>query len=121
MNNSKDIVPFWNKARQAMQDISFLLEEAEKETLKKLKDQIGSLTLTLPTRKGTGKQVSPCGGDLEEASSFLLSDFDINFGTLGQRIDLYFFDSRVYSCTNNDSVYLIELVVGLQRTGLALT
>ena len=62
MNNSKDIVPFWNKARQAMQDISSLLEEAEKETLKKLKDQIGSLTLTLPTRKGTGMQVSPCGG-----------------------------------------------------------
>ena len=91
MNNSKDIVPFWNRARQAMAEISSLLEEAEKETLKKLKDQIGSLTLTLPTRKGTGKQVSPCGGDLEEASSFLLSDVDINFGTLGQRIDLYFF------------------------------
>ena len=41
MNNSKDIVPFWNRARQAMQDISFLLEEAEKETLEKFKPLMG--------------------------------------------------------------------------------
>ena len=73
MNNSKDIVPFWNKARQAMQDISSLLEEAEKETLKKL-------TPLVPWVKFE-----------KDGKNFLLSDFDINFGTLGQRIDLYFF------------------------------
>ena len=73
MNNSKDIVPFWNKARQAMDEISSLLEEAEKETLKKL-------TPLVPWVKFE-----------KDGKNFLLSDFDINFGTLGQRIDLYFF------------------------------
>ena len=73
MENSKDIVPFWNKARQAMQDISSLLEEAEKETLKKLTPLV------------------PCVKFEKDGKNFLLSDFDINFGTLGQRIDLYFF------------------------------
>ena len=73
MQNSKDIVPFWNRARQAMQDISFLLEEAEKETLEKLTPLV------------------PCVKFEKDGKNFLLSDVDINFGTLGQRIDLYFF------------------------------
>ena len=88
MQNSKDIVPAWNRARQAMAEISSLLEEAEKEVMDLIKPQIGQaypIGISQPAPSLVGR----AGERL--ASSFILSDVDINFGTLGQRIDLYFF------------------------------
>ncbi|MBQ0085952.1 MAG: hypothetical protein KBS65_06935 [Prevotella sp.] len=72
MNNPKDIVPFWNKARQAMLDITTLLEEAEKDIMDLIKPQMISTKIE------------------KDHKVYLLSDVDINIGTLGQRIDLYF-------------------------------
>ena len=105
MQNSKEIVPAWNKARQAMAEISSLLEEAEKETLKKFKPLMGKaypIGISQPAPSLVGaenfkcsllapKESSEARAGERLASSFILSDVDINFGTLGQRIDLYFF------------------------------
>lgn len=73
MKNTKEILSAYTDAKNAMCKIATLLDEAERDVAKKLTPLLGKV------------------GVLRKNVVMTFAEVDVNFGTLGQRVDLYFF------------------------------